>query len=133
MQSLGLLLNDSARLLKREFERELRQHGLTLLQWKVLAKLSDRDGMSQSALAALVEASPMTLSDIVERLECLGLVSRVPDPADSRAKLVSIEPKALEMVAKMRALADGVYDRALDGISPPGSHRPDPRLDPDRG
>lgn len=118
VQSLGLLLHDAARLLKREFERESRQYGLTLLQWKVLAKLADGDGLSQATLAGLVEASPMTLSDIVERLEGRGLVSRAPDPADSRAKLVSIEPEARVMVARMRGVVTEVYDRALSGIAP---------------
>jgi DNA-binding MarR family transcriptional regulator len=117
VQNLGLLLHDAARLLKREFERQSRRYGLTLLQWKVLAKLADRDGISQSTLAGLIEASPMTLSDIVERLEGRGLISRVPDPADSRAKLVSIEPEAAAMVASMRLLAAEVYDKALAGIT----------------
>jgi MarR family transcriptional regulator for hemolysin len=117
LQSLGLLLHDAARLLKREFERESRQYGLTLLQWKVLAKLADGDGLSQATLAGLVEASPMTLSDIVERLESRGLVTRAPDPADSRAKLVSIEPAARVMVGRMRGVVTEVYDRALSGIA----------------
>ena len=113
---LGPLLHNATRLLRREFERRAREHRLTLLQWRVLAKLADQDGMTQTALANLVEVSAMTLSDIVERLETLGLVRRETDPADSRAKLVWVTPAAQEMVSDMRVIAEQVYDRALDGL-----------------
>lgn len=116
MQSLGLMLHDAANLLKREFERSAREHRLTLLQWRVLGQLSRHDGLTQTALGGLVEASPMTISDVVERLEAAGLVEREVDPSDSRAKLVRITPKARALIEEMRGVADRVYAKALAGI-----------------
>ena len=117
VKSLGYLLSDSARLLKREFEREAKGYNLTLPQWKVVSTLAERDGMSQTALSALIEVSPMTLSDMLERLESNGLLTREADPADSRAKLVRITPAALALVDEMRLLAARIYDRVLAGVS----------------
>ena len=116
MQSLGLMLHNAASLLKREFERAVRPHGLTLLQWRVLGQLSREDGLTQTALGACLEASPMTISDVVERLEAAGLVAREVDPSDSRAKIVRITAPARTQVEEMRAVAAEVYERALDGI-----------------
>jgi DNA-binding MarR family transcriptional regulator len=116
MQSLGLMLQDAANLLKREFERAAKPHQLTLLQWRVLGQLSRTDGLTQTALGGQLDASPMTISDVVERLEAAALVEREVDPSDSRAKLVRITPKARALVEQMRGVAAQVYDKALLGV-----------------
>lgn len=118
MQSLGLMLHDAARLIKSEFERRARGHRLSLMQWRTLGALNQNDGMSQVALAARVEASQMTMSDIIDRLESEGLVRRESDPADKRAKLVWITAAAAPVVEEMRSIATEVYAAALAGIAP---------------
>jgi DNA-binding MarR family transcriptional regulator len=110
------LLHNAANLLKREFERAARPHGLTLLQWRVLGELSRNEGLTQTALGGRLEASPMTISDVIERLEIAGFATREVDPSDSRAKLVAITTKARALVEEMRAVADEVYGKAVDGI-----------------
>lgn len=118
MQSLGLMLHDAARLIKSEFERRARGHRLSLMQWRTLGALNQTDGLSQVALAAKVEASQMTMSDIIDRLESEGLVRRESDPADKRAKLVWITEAARPVVEEMRSIATEVYAAALAGIAP---------------
>jgi DNA-binding MarR family transcriptional regulator len=86
-------------------------------QWRVLAQLSIDDGLSQVALAGRIETDPMTVSGLIERLEAKGLVVRVADPTDSRAKIVLITDKARAMVAKMKKLAENLYAVAFEGIS----------------
>lgn len=117
MQSLGLLLHDVARLLKGEFEKRARITQLSLTQWRAMAVLKHHDGITQSALGGKIEASPMTVSDVVERLEGLGYVRREADPADGRAKLVWLTEAAQPVVAEMREVAVDVYARALEGIT----------------
>lgn len=116
VQSLALALHDAARLLRSEFERRARQKRLSLMQWRALGMLAREDGITQTALAARIEASPMTMSDILDRLEALGYVTREPDPSDSRAKLARITPAAQETVGEMREIAQEVYALALAGI-----------------
>jgi MarR family transcriptional regulator for hemolysin len=119
MQNLGLMLHDAARLLKADFERRARGYGLTLLQWRVLRQLSRRDdGLRQTDLARRVEASPMTVSDVLDRLEGVGLVRREVDPKDSRAKRARITGKAQALLDDVQSVVAETYDQALAGIDP---------------
>ena len=117
MLGLGLLLNNAAQQLKREFERAARPHGLTLLQWRVLRALAVEDGQTQKSLATQLEASPMSISDVLERLEATGHVTREVDPTDSRAKRASLTDEGRAIVREMRAIAVQVYDQAAAGIN----------------
>jgi MarR family transcriptional regulator for hemolysin len=113
----GYVIHDVARLLRRHFDTEAQRHELTLPQWRVIAQLAHGDGISQVALAGLIETDPMTVSGVIERLESKGLVARVSDPDDSRAKIVKITDKAMGLVKEMKLLAEDVYAEAFDGIS----------------
>lgn len=48
----------------------------------------DEDGLRQSDLTRLAGRNKQTIGTIVDELEALGYVERVPDPADRRAKLI---------------------------------------------
>jgi MarR family transcriptional regulator for hemolysin len=113
----GHVIHDVARLMRRRFDAEAQRHDLTLPQWRAIGQLSKTDGLSQVTLAGLIDTDPMTLSGLVERMEAKGLVERVPNPDDSRAKLVRITPKSRALVVEMKALASEVYADALQGIS----------------
>jgi DNA-binding MarR family transcriptional regulator len=115
--TLGYLIHDVARLLKRRFAESTRRHGLTMPQWRVLAQLKRTGELSQVALANLVESDPMTVSRIVERLEAAGLVSRLADPQDSRAKLVRLTNAARNLFEEIRPSGLAVYKEALKGVS----------------
>jgi MarR family transcriptional regulator, transcriptional regulator for hemolysin len=114
---IGLLLHDVSRGLRRRFDELARRHHMTLPQWRTISQLARADGLSQVALASLIEANPMTVSGIVDRLEAKGLVERVADPGDSRAKLVQITPKARALVTEVRAIGLELYEEVLDGVS----------------
>lgn len=115
---IALLLNDAARAFRGAFERQARRRKVSLLQWRTLVVLSKGDGMSQAALAQAVEASPMTMSDILDRLEAHEWIRREPDPEDSRAKRVRLLPAALPLADELRQHAQALSSKALDGISP---------------
>lgn len=118
MKSLGLLLTDAAKLIRAEFERQARAHKMTLSQWRALKELSDGDGLTQTALGCAIELSPMTVSELLDRLEQQGLVRRETDPADSRAKLVWMTDAAWPLIEEMRQIAHELFDRALVGLTP---------------
>ena len=46
-RKLGFLVNDLARLLRRNFDRRLQSLGLTQVQWRAIAHLSRNEGMTQ--------------------------------------------------------------------------------------
>jgi DNA-binding MarR family transcriptional regulator len=115
--SLGYLVHEVARLLRRRFEEEARGYGITLPQWRTLAEITRNEGISQVSLASCVDTDPMTISGILDRLEKRGLIERFADPADSRAKLARITPEGGKLVEEARGVGLAIYEEALRGVS----------------
>jgi MarR family transcriptional regulator for hemolysin len=114
--TLGFLLHEVARLLKRRFERHARGSGLTRSQWQVLAYLSLHEGINQSGLAELLEIEPITLGRIVDKLQVLGLVERRPDPSDRRVWLLHLTPAAHPQLTLLHRLGAVTRGEALAGV-----------------
>jgi MarR family transcriptional regulator, transcriptional regulator for hemolysin len=114
--TLGFLLHEVARLLKRRFERHARGSGLTRSQWQVLAYLSLHEGINQSGLAELLEIEPITLGRIVDKLQALGLVERRPDPSDRRVWLLHLTPAAHPKLTLLHRLGVVTRGEALAGL-----------------
>ncbi|WP_158879564.1 MarR family winged helix-turn-helix transcriptional regulator [Amycolatopsis anabasis] len=70
--------------------RQTPQHQLTLTQGSVLSELIARGPRRMTALAELEGVRLPSMTDVVGRLERLGLVSRARDPEDGRAVLVRV-------------------------------------------
>jgi MarR family transcriptional regulator, transcriptional regulator for hemolysin len=114
--TLGFLLHDVARLLRRRFEQNARGSGLTRSQWQVLAYLAQNEGINQSGLADLLEIEPITLGRIVDKLETLGLIERHPDPSDRRVWLLHLTPAARPKLSQLRKLGEVTRTEALAGV-----------------
>lgn len=117
--SLGFLISDVSRLMRRRFDERARQLGATRAQWRTLTMLSRNEGLNQGALAELLEVEPITLCRMIDRLEESGMVERRRDPADRRAWLLFLTEKSKPMLAELRATADDMFDQVLVGMSTP--------------
>jgi MarR family transcriptional regulator for hemolysin len=115
--TIGFLLNDSARLMRRDFERRTRSLGLTRAQWQTLFHLQRNEGCNQVTLADLLEVEPITLARVIDRLELNGLVERRADPSDRRARLLFLGERAHPLLEQLRALGAETREIALAGIS----------------
>lgn len=71
----------------RAYEQAAGAVSLTAAQACVLGRLDEERGMGEMAGELGCDASNIT--QIVVRLEALGLVTRYPDPADRRARLLA--------------------------------------------
>ena len=118
--SIGFLLSDVSRLLRRSFDERARRIGVTRTQWRALTTLSRHEGINQGRLADLLEVEPITLCRMVDRLEEAGHVQRRRDPADRRAWNIYLTDQARPLLDQLRVIADGVVGIALDGIDPAG-------------
>ena len=116
-RTLGFLLHDVARLLRRRFEQKARGLGLTRAQWQVLAYVAEHEGMHQGALADILEIEPITLVRILDRLQTAGLVERRADPRDRRVWLLYLTPKARPVLDEIRVLGAATREEALAGVS----------------
>lgn len=121
--TLGFLLHDVARLLRKRFEQNARGSGLTRSQWQVLAYLVQNEGINQSGLADLLEIEPITLGRIVDKLQALALIERHPHPSDRRVWLLHLTPAARSKLTQLRGLGDVTRGEALTGVSEADTER----------
>jgi DNA-binding MarR family transcriptional regulator len=115
--SIGFLLSDVSRLMRRRFDERARALGATRTQWKALAHVGRNEGLHQSALAELLEVEPITLTRMVDRLEEAGLVERRRDPADRRAWQLFLTEKSHPVLERMHDIAGDLTASALAGVS----------------
>jgi MarR family transcriptional regulator for hemolysin len=114
--TLGFLLHEVARLLRKRFEQNAKDSGLTRSQWQVLAYLSQNEGINQTGLAELLDIEPITVGRIADRLQSMGLIERRPDPTDRRVWLLHSTPAARPKLAQVRELGDHTRGEALKGV-----------------
>jgi MarR family transcriptional regulator, transcriptional regulator for hemolysin len=114
-RTLGFVLNDVARLMRKRFEQRARAAalGLTRAQAAVLAYLARQEGINQAALAQILELEPITLARLLDRLQAAALIERRPDPKDRRAHLLYLTAAAYPLRDRIFALAADVREDAL--------------------
>ena len=115
--TIGFLLNDAARLMRKDFERRTRSLGLTRAQWQTLFHLARNEGCNQATLADLLDVEPITIARTIDRLELSGLVERRSDPGDRRARLLFLGERAHPLLEQLRALGAETREVALAGMS----------------
>ncbi|OWU83254.1 hypothetical protein ATO6_19105 [Oceanicola sp. 22II-s10i] len=118
MKRIAILMHETTAVMRRRFEQAAKPLGLTLNQWKALGILADRGPLRQGALVEALRASPMTVSDLCDRLEKAGLVTREASVEDSRAKDVALTGEGRRKVAQMRDVAGAVFAEVFAGIDP---------------
>ncbi|WP_062992952.1 MarR family winged helix-turn-helix transcriptional regulator [Nocardia anaemiae] len=70
----------------------LERHGLTMWGYVVLLGLGDEPVYTQAALAKKIRADKTRIIGTLDELQQRGLIRRDPDPADRRARLISLTP-----------------------------------------
>lgn len=115
--TLGFLISDVSRVMRRRFDERARSIGATRAQWKTLVTLARHEGINQGGLADLLEVEPITLCRMIDRLQESGMVERRRDPGDRRAWQIFLTDAAGPVIDALRTLADEVFERALDGLS----------------
>lgn len=115
--TLGFLVGDVSRLMRRAFDVRARTIGVTRPQWRMLTTLARQEGVNQGRLADLLDVEAITLCRMVDRLSEADLVERRPDPTDRRAWRIYLTDRARPILDELRSLADGLIDEAMDGVS----------------
>jgi DNA-binding MarR family transcriptional regulator len=114
--SIGFLVSDVSRLMRRVYDRRVEPLGLTRAQWRVLVYLFRREGVSQTELAANLEIEKPTLGKLVEKLEEKGWVERRVDERDQRARRLVITDAVRPMIERMKVLAESVNEDSMAGL-----------------
>jgi DNA-binding MarR family transcriptional regulator len=118
--NIGAMLYDVARLMRRRFERRARQTGLpiTRQQARALLHIARNEGLSQAAVATMLDIEPIALVRLLDRLHEEGLVERHPHATDRRVRTLWLTPLAWGVVDRVLAINAEVREEACAGLSP---------------
>jgi MarR family transcriptional regulator, transcriptional regulator for hemolysin len=115
--TLGFVLHEVARLLKRRFEQKAKGLGLTRSQWQTLAYLNIHEGIQQGKLADILEIESITLVRILDRLQARALIERRQHPSDRRIWQLYLREEARPLITEMQKIGDATRAEALAGVS----------------
>src|SRR6267142_5046072 len=112
-ESLGFVLSDVARLIRRNFKQRLKDSCLTHGQARVLVHASRNEGIRQVELAEMLEVQPITLARLLDQLAKVGLIERRADPQDRRAYHIYLTRAATPHLAAIERVAKDVHEYGL--------------------
>jgi len=110
------VLNRATSALNADFQVVLRKHDMTLLHWRVLAFLTETDGLGVSALGRYTGVDQATLSRALTVMEKAGYVARGAFAQDRRVVAIKILPAGRRQFRRLLPLAWDIYARAVSGL-----------------
>lgn len=99
-KSFGWMINVIANKATKDFDLELKKHGLSIALWPTLMCLWEEEGVTQRDIAAKSKVENSTTTRTLDKLEKLELVERRADPHSRRSFRIYLteKGKALEEV-----------------------------------
>lgn len=114
---LPYLINRVGFALVESFTAEaLKENGLSIAMWRVLAALSNNGGQRQVDLADMTAIDASTLSRLVSRMVRNGLVTRSRSEKSSREVVVALSPKGRALVQRLIPIAKRLEQTASAGL-----------------
>jgi DNA-binding MarR family transcriptional regulator len=116
-EDLGALF---ARMTQRLIDAErplLDEHGLSMWAYIALSHLAQQPTGTQLALATAMNYDKTRLIALLDDLERRGLVTRTPDPADRRARIVELTAAGRRRHAAARADIRRMEDELLGDLT----------------
>jgi len=107
-------------LLNDRLDDDLRRHAnLSLTEYEILVRLSERDGsMRMAQLADALAHSRSRVTHTVKRMERAGLVERTTSPDDGRGVIAMMTEKGWQLLRDIAPIhVEGVRDHLVDLVS----------------
>ena len=95
----------------------MKQDGLSMPQIYTLMYLYHEGEVRISDIGVLMDVSKAAASQLVERLVQQGLVERVADESDRRAKKIRLQPKSLRLIEKGLAVQRQLMGELMSQLS----------------
>lgn len=113
-----ILLHLVGRLLRVLIDKRARDYGMTRAQWIVLVWVAREPGMTQQAMADILEVEPISVGRLVDKLESHGFIERRRDPKDRRVWRLHNLPAAVPIVDAVNDIRRELRDSVRAAIGP---------------
>lgn len=114
--TLYLALWRTTRELQRIAEANIAASGLCLTDFAVLEALLHGGPLRASVIAEKVLLTSGSMTSAIDRLAARGLVERVPDPHDARARLIELTDAGRALIEPIFAQHSAALDSAVGGL-----------------
>ncbi len=111
---LPALLAQASRLISKEFHVVVQASGFSVSEWRVLATLTGRGGMSIGQLAQVSVTKQPTVTRLLDRMEAKGYVERFAHDTDGRITMARITPAGRKILADLIRQAKKHERRVLE-------------------
>lgn len=122
-QELSILVSDLSLLYRKYFNRQVREVGLTTVQWQVLSCLARNDGITQTEVADILYKGKSPVGKTLDSLESAGWIKREPSKEDRRVKniyltdkMAAIQDSLLDVINGMNSIAEADLDSTINNI-----------------
>jgi DNA-binding MarR family transcriptional regulator len=105
--------------LARELNTTSTGEGLTPSQASVLGLIVVRGPLSLGELADLEGLNPTMLSRVVSKLHGMGLIDRIPDPADLRSASVAATPEGTRIDQRVKTQRAAAVSACMEQLTGP--------------
>lgn len=105
-----------SRQLRKTFDREVGELGITGSQWALLAVVAGNPGATQKTIAEIMDMTEAAAGRLVDRMCKDGMVERRPKPDDRRAHCIHLTARAEPMLERMAELGAGHERWLLGGL-----------------
>lgn len=119
---LPALLAQASQLISTEFHETVRAHGLSVLEWRVLATMAGSGPLTIGSLAQKSVSKQPTVTRLLDRMEQQGHVERLADPSDRRLTRVRMTPSGRRMISALVRKARAHEAIVLAPLGPQRSH-----------
>lgn len=118
-RTLGVLLRDTTRLIRRRFVQYARERGLPLnrSEAQVLVHVDRAQGMSQAQLAEQLDLEAIALVRLIDSLQEAGLIERRPHAHDRRIRTLWLTEAARPILKQVIAVRAEVRRHAMAGMT----------------
>ena len=110
---LPALLGQASTLISAEFHAVVRANGFSVTEWRILATLTDSEGMSIGALSQVSLTKQPTVTRLLDRMQAKSYVQRYAHESDRRISMVRITPVGQEILLDLIAQAKAHEKRVL--------------------
>ena len=114
---LPYLMNRVVARMNQNLSEQLRKHGYTFQNWRILAALAAFNHITLKELTELTVLPQPSVSRNVAALEQMGLLIRRGSSSDSRFVEIALTARGRQVYLKMRAIALQENSEAMKGIT----------------